>query len=189
MDLRTTIEAKSDQLNATDLVSGPRTIKVTKVTGNESADQPINIYFEGDNNKPFKPCKSMRRLLVQLWGHESDNYVGKSMTLYMDETVKFAGVNVGGIRISHVSNIDEPKEVLITISKTKRRPVTVHPLKVETPQKKAKKQFQEGGFNKALKAVIEGQTKASIIIATYEMTDEQKKQLEEAETSFNQSNK
>ena len=41
--------------------------------------QPIHISFEGDNNKPYKPSKGMRRVLVQLFGDESDNFIGKKL--------------------------------------------------------------------------------------------------------------
>ena len=59
-DLGKTIAPKSDQLNADDLISGPRTITITNVASG-SKDQPINISFEGDNGKPYRPGKSMRR--------------------------------------------------------------------------------------------------------------------------------
>ena len=63
MDLSQTIIPKSDQLNADDLIAGPRTIRITAVsTGN--AEQPVVINYEGDNGRPYKPSKSMRRILV-----------------------------------------------------------------------------------------------------------------------------
>lgn len=65
-DLSQTIAPKSDQLNADDLIGGPRTIKVTRVSAMKEPDQPIAIYFEGDNGKPYKPGKSMRRVLVHV---------------------------------------------------------------------------------------------------------------------------
>ena len=182
MDLRTTIQPKSDQLNADDLVGGARTIKITKVVGHESVDQPISIYFEGDDNKPYKPCKTMRRLLVQVWGYESDNYVGRSMTLYRDDEVKYAGVNVGGIRISHVSHIDKPIDVLITVAKSKRRPVTIEPLKVET---QAQKQLPKVDFTKAVEAIKAGKATVSEIIKSRTCTPEEIAGLKEVEEVIN----
>ncbi|WP_420003223.1 hypothetical protein [Arenibacterium sp. LLYu02] len=61
-----TIAAKSDQMNAEDLIGGPRTVFVTGVKVNTSEDQPVWIHFEGDNGKPYKPCKTMRRLLIRV---------------------------------------------------------------------------------------------------------------------------
>lgn len=116
VDMAQFVEAKSDQLNADDLIGSPRTIKVRKVTGNDG-DQPVSIYFEGDGNKPFKPCKTIRRVLLAVWGRNAAEYVGRSMTIYRDDSVTFGGLNTGGIRISHMSHID--KEVVVVVMKTK----------------------------------------------------------------------
>ena len=170
MDLRKTIIPKSDQLNADDLISGSRTIKIRDVKEGDSEQQPVSIYFDGDDNKPYKPCLSMRRLLVQVWGHEGKSYVGKSMTLFLDSAVKWAGVEVGGIRISHVSDITEPKDVLLTVAKGKRRPYTVQPLIV------AKKTLTDARFQKALEALEEGKTTVEKL-KEYDLTEEQLKQI------------
>ncbi len=129
VDVSATIAPKSDQLNADDLIGKTLTIKVTKVSRGE-AEQPININFEGDNNKPYKPCKSMRRVLVQVWGKDGQQYVGRSMTLYRDDDVMFGGVAVGGIRISHMSHMKDDKQVTLalTASKAKKKPFVVKPL-------------------------------------------------------------
>jgi len=127
-DLSLTIDPKSDQLNADDLIGGPRTILVTRVSGRDTAEQPIAINFEGDNGKPYLPCKSMRRVLVQVWGKDGNQYPGRSMTLYRDPAVKFGGLEVGGIRISHMSHLDEPKTMALTATRASRKPFTVRPL-------------------------------------------------------------
>jgi hypothetical protein len=127
-DLSLTIDPKSDQLNADDLIGGPRTILITRVSGRDTAEQPIAINFEGDNGKPYLPCKSMRRVLVQVWGKDGNQYPGRSMTLYRDPAVKFGGLEVGGIRISHMSHLDEPKTMALTATRASRKPFTVRPL-------------------------------------------------------------
>lgn len=116
VDMSRFIEAKSDQLNADDLIGAPRTITVTRVTGNEG-DQPVSIFYQGDNGKPFKPCLTIRRVLMGVWGRHTPDYVGRSMTLYRDDKVTFGGLQTGGIRISHMSHID--KEVLVVVMKSK----------------------------------------------------------------------
>ena len=132
IDMGAFIAPKSDQINADDLIGGPRTITITGVSANEgSPEQPINIRFEGDDGKPFRPCKSMRRVMVNIWGPDASQYVGRSLTLYRDPKVQFGGMQVGGIRISHMSHIDEPKTMALTSSKAKRAPFTVKPLKAE----------------------------------------------------------
>ncbi len=131
-DLTKTIEPKSDQLNADDLLTGPRTVTITDVRGSDG-DQPVSVHFEGDNGKPYKPCKSMRRVMVRVWGTDGKAFAGKSMTLYCDPKVKWGGIEVGGIRISHVSGIERPVEMMLTASKAKRHPYTVEPLVVVVP--------------------------------------------------------
>ena len=136
IDLRGTIKPKSDQLNADDLIGGPVTIRITGVSVGDG-EQPVSISFEGDGGKPFKPGKSMRRVLVNLWGPDGATYVGRSLTLYRDEQVVFGGVEVGGIRISHMSHLQRETTMALTATKAKRKPFTVRPLVVEKPTDKA----------------------------------------------------
>lgn len=130
IDISQTVAPKSDQLNADDLIGGPRTITVTSVV-RKDGDQPISIHFEGDGGKPYKPGKSMRRVLLQLWGSDGTTYVGRRMTLYRDNAVQFGGVAVGGIRISHMSGIQGAVTLALTVTKAVRRPFTVKPLAEE----------------------------------------------------------
>lgn len=127
IDMSRFVEAKSDQLNADDLIGSPRTITVTRVTGNDG-DQPISIHYEGDNGKPFKPCKTIRRVLLAVWGRNAADYVGRSMTLYRDDAVTFGGLNVGGIRISHMSHIDKKTVVVVMKTKGKKAGIEISPL-------------------------------------------------------------
>lgn len=133
VDLSQTIAAKSDQLNADDLMGGPITIKVQSVKqGNP--DQPVAILYEGCNGKPFFPCKSMRRVLVNVWGKEGTSYAGKSMTLYRDPAVKFGGIAVGGIRISHMSGLEKDMPLALQVTKGSKKLFTVKPLRVQQEQ-------------------------------------------------------
>ena len=132
-DLSLTIAPKSDQLNSDDLIGGPRTITITRVSADpSSAEQPISISFEGDGGKPYKPCKSMRRVLVNTWGKDGLAYAGRSMTIYRDPEVQFGGLKVGGIRISHMSHITSPVTMALTATRANRKPYTVRVL--ETPK-------------------------------------------------------
>jgi hypothetical protein len=139
MDITHTIVPKSDQLNADSFMGGPKTYTVAKVTANEgSADQPINIYFEGEP-LVFRPCKSMRRVIVKIWGPDASKYAGRSMTLYRDPKVKWGGMEVGGIRISHMTGLDKPEVMALTETRAQRKPYTVQPLKVEAAAAKVDK--------------------------------------------------
>jgi len=135
MGIKDTIKPKSDQLNFDDLISGPITIKITKVTTSGSREQPVSVSFEGDDGKPYKPCLSMRRVLIKVWGDQEALYTGRSMTLYGDEKVKWAGEEVGGIRISHMSDITENIDMMLTANKKQRKPYTVKVLKGVGPTK------------------------------------------------------
>lgn len=169
MDLSKTIIPKSDQLNADDLILGSKTIKIRDIKGGNDDTQPVCIYFYGDNNKPYKPCKSMRRVLVQLWGADGLQFIGRRMTLFLDDTVKWAGVDVGGIRISHVSHIAGATRVLVTTAKNKRTPVTIEVLPL----------VELKDLDGAKKAIQEKKTTIEAIIKQYDLTPEQLKQLQD----------
>jgi len=133
-DISFSIEPNSTQTNADDFLTGPRTITVTGVdVDNGTKEQPVNIHFDGDGGKPYRPCKSMRRVIASAWGTESDAYLGRSMTLHRDPDVTFGNDKVGGIRITHLSHIDRPQTMTLTISRAKRRPYIVRPLVAQTP--------------------------------------------------------
>lgn len=116
LDLRPTIVPKSDQLNADQLVGGPMTITVTRVSAT-SGDQPVTINYEGDKGRPYKPCLTMRKVLVLAWGHDGNKWPGRSMRVYNDPDVKFGKDLVGGVRISHLSDI--PKDIKVSLAVTK----------------------------------------------------------------------
>lgn len=131
IDMRSTILAKSDQLNADDLIGGDITIKITNVRIVGSSDQPCVINFDGDNGKPWKPCKSMRRVLIFLWGDDGSNYIGKYLTLHLDPTVKWRNAEVGGVRITHASGITEDQILPLTVTRGNKKAFTVRPLRTE----------------------------------------------------------
>lgn len=123
-----TIVPKSDQLNFDDFIGGQsKTIKITNVSIS-AKEQPVSLNYEGDKGKPFKPCKSMCRVLIYVWGPDAKAYIGRSLTLYGDPKVRFGGAEVGGTRISHMSHITQPITMALTASKSIRKPFTVQPL-------------------------------------------------------------
>lgn len=116
-NLRDTIVPKSDQLNADDLIAGAITVKIAGVKRGD-AEQPVIVALEGQ--RPYKPCKSMRRVLISAWGDDGSKWVGRSLTMYNDPEVKFGGVKVGGIRISHMSDIPSDLVMSLTATRGKR---------------------------------------------------------------------
>ena len=136
-DMAAIIQPKSDQLNADSLMAGPVTIKVSRVELSPGAEQPCIVHYENDDGKPYKPCKSMARVMVQAWGPDSAGYVGKSMALYRDASVTWGGMAVGGIRISNLSHIERDMVFSLTATKGKSKPFTVKPLKATVAPLKA----------------------------------------------------
>jgi hypothetical protein len=111
----------------------------------------------------------MRRVLVQLWGSESSVFHGRRLTIYRDDTVKWAGVETGGIRISHASHIPESTRVLVTASKNKRVPMTIDVLPL----------VELKDFTGAKKAIKEKKFTLEAILEKYDLTEEQLKALKD----------
>jgi hypothetical protein len=118
-DLRNTIIPRSDQLNSEQLLGGPMILTVSDVQAGGGEDQPVSIFYAADPGRPFKPCKTMRKVLILAWGPDGTKWIGKSMELYCEPSVKFGGEVVGGIRISRLSDI--PKEIKVSLTATKGR--------------------------------------------------------------------
>lgn len=132
-DMSTVIIPRSDQINADDLLAGPMTITIERVDIRPGTEQPVSIVFAG-SEKYYRPCKSMARVMVQAWGPDANAYVGRSLMLYRDPKVKWGGMAVGGIRISHMSHIERIQTMALTETKGKRAPYTVEPLRMEKPK-------------------------------------------------------
>ena len=133
MDLSGTVEPKSDQLNADDLITGPRTFTVERVSAG-SSEQPVNVHLAELPGRPYRPSKTMRRLLIAAWGQDGSAYVGRALTLYRNPDIKFGGIAVGGIEISAMSHIDKPLNVSLTATRGKKKGYTVEPLQQSQPQ-------------------------------------------------------
>jgi hypothetical protein len=134
MDLSDTIKPKSNQLNADDLLAEPRTIRITKVGPGPNDEQPVAISYDGDNGRPYLPCKSMRRVLVAAWGKDATKYLGRQLTLFRDSSVAFGGVQTGGIRISHMTDLPAPElRIVLTMNRRQRAPHVVIRLAGESP--------------------------------------------------------
>jgi len=133
MDLSDTILAKSDQLDAIDLLGHPRTFTITKVTKVEIEGQKRTEISLAEFPRVWRPSTNMRRVLLQVWGKDGDAYVGRQIRLYDDETVTFGKEKTGGIRISHMSHIDGPKDPQIMPSRGKYGTWHVDPLTESQP--------------------------------------------------------
>jgi hypothetical protein len=131
MDMSASIAPKSDQLDAIELVAGPQTFTIAKVAQN-NAEQPWNFHL-AEFPRPWRPGKSMLRVMAAAWGLDGNKYVGHRVTLYCDPTVQFGNDTVGGTRISHMTGIDKPLKVPLLIKRGKSAVFTVQPLPAEAP--------------------------------------------------------
>lgn len=131
-DMTSVIAPKSDQINADDLIGGDMTITITEVKIKPGEDQPVSMQFEG-SKKVYRPCKSMSRVIVAIWGADTSKYVGRSIKLYRDPDVQWGGMKVGGIRIREMSHMDGDRPVTLALTEKRgsRKPAVIKPLIVQ----------------------------------------------------------
>ena len=146
----------STQINAEDLVSGPKTYTIEKVSRG-TREQPINIHLVGCD-RMYRPCKTMRRVLIAVFSDDPAKWIGHQMTLYCDPGVIYAGVKVGGVRISHLSGLENPRTFMLAQSRGKRTEVTIRPIKTKPAEKPVEKPpeptVEEQAFIETAKAEI-----------------------------------
>jgi hypothetical protein len=140
MDISTSIEARSDQINADDLLGGPITYTVREVIAGK-AESPFDFMLV-ETDRAYRPSKTMRRVIVAAWGPEASNYAGRRLTLYREPSIMFGGQRVGGIRVSHMSHIDKPIEVMAQVTRGKREKFTVQPLPDLSPAEKLRAEWK-----------------------------------------------
>lgn len=114
-DISNTLIAKSDQLNADDLITGPITVQITGVSVT-NAEQPVVVSITG-GHQPWKPGKTMRRILSLGWGTETNAWIGKWVTLFRDASITFGKETPGGIRIAAMSDIRARIDVKLALTK------------------------------------------------------------------------
>lgn len=177
-DLSDTIIAKSDQLNADDLIND-KMITVTNVSrGN--VDNPVIVHYQNDDGRPFKPCKTVRRILIAAWGSDGNEWIGKQAVLFCDPTVVYGGKEVGGIRIRALSDIAKPLIVKLSVTRGKKKE---H--RIDVLQKQAKQPYPSDKFNAAINAmqssISSGKFTPEQVItrceATGELSDQQRQTI------------
>ena len=127
MDITESLAANSAQQNYDEYLAGPKTVTVAEVRQG-TPEQPVNVELVEFPGKPFKPAKSVRRVLAAAWGTDASQWAGRRLTIYGDPHVRYGGKEVGGLRVSHVSHIDKAITVALTVTRGKRAPFTVQPL-------------------------------------------------------------
>lgn len=185
-DFLQTTQAKSDQINAADLLGGPLVCQITDIQMTGSADQPISIFVDA-HPQPWKPSKTSRRVLAACWADaEPSEWVGRFVVLYNDPSVMWAGKAEGGIRCSHLSHINERKTIMVNATRGKKAAQVVEPYYAESQQAPVQPVFwPEEAFEKQFKnaepKLMSGEKAADDIIAALEkkapLTEGQKSRI------------
>lgn len=135
--MRVAVKPRSDQWNADDFTGGPRTFTIAGVK-HGTAEALYDIELVEGEGRVWRPPNGMLSVLIQLWGDEAAEWIGRRVTLFKDPSVRFGKDVPGGIRISHMSDIG-PKSASpsITVSRGQRRPYPVKPITDAAPAQPA----------------------------------------------------
>jgi len=182
-DLSSTIIAKSDQLNADDLIGGEKVITISGVSLNNLVEAPIVLHYDGDDGRPFKPCLTVRRILLAAWGKNGNDWIGKQARLYCDPAVVYAGKEVGGIRVSALSDMQKPLSVKLSVTRGKKKEHRIDVLervqKLVYPADKF-----ESAFDAMCQQIQDGKMTAEQVITHCEktgtLTEEQRQAIRDA---------
>jgi hypothetical protein len=132
-DIRKHTAPKSDQLNAEDFIGGPRTFTIARVRDVGGTEQPVEIDLD-ESKRPWKPCKTTMRVMAHGWGPRTGTWRGRQVTLYRDPTVTWGGAEIGGIRVSAMSDLDgdaRDRGFILALAKSKKAKaqIEVRPIK------------------------------------------------------------
>jgi hypothetical protein len=125
--MRVTIEKKTDQLNYEDFLG--HVTRIVTIAGVKAGtkEQQYDVAIEGDQ-RVWRPAVTVLKLLVEAWGDDATEWVGRRAQLYGDPDIMFGRDKVGGIRVSHLSHISKPVVASLTETRGKRKIHTVQPL-------------------------------------------------------------
>lgn len=117
MNIAEDIKAKSDQLNAADLMGGPIVVQIERVErGNR--EQPVVVHISG-GHQPWKPSKTALRALAHFWGLQTEAWAGRWVRLYRDPRALWAGKPVGGIMPDAMSHIERAETLTLPYARSK----------------------------------------------------------------------
>lgn len=127
--MKITAEPRSDQWNADDFIGGPRTFTIAGVKVG-TAEQKYDIELVEGEGRVWRPPLTILRVLIAAWGDEAATWRGRRVTLFRDPDVRFGSEAVGGIRVSHMSDLPGGKRFAakVTTSRAHRATYTVEPI-------------------------------------------------------------
>ena len=136
--MKITIKHRTDQLNADDFIGGPGVFTVAEVKEGKAEQQYDIALVETD--KFWRPPVQVLMLLVAAWGDDAKAWQGRKVELYRDESVTFGRDQVGGIRVSRMTDLpsgDKPFSTKVTATRGKRINVSADPLVLDPAEELA----------------------------------------------------
>lgn len=118
-DIIQSVKANSEQINGDDLIAGTITGRIVRVTKG-TTEQPVFVYLDTVQGKSFRPCKSERRIMIEMWGEDPSAWKGQAVRLHRDPSAKWEGKPVGGVRIE-AATIARPLVTSSTVSRGRSR--------------------------------------------------------------------
>lgn len=146
MDISEVIAPDSDEMVAADLIgSPPRTFTITEVSeASREGKRVADVRLEGFP-RPWRPGKGMSRVMADNWGAETQVWIGRRVELYGDPDVYFGKEKTGGVRISRLSHITQPKTTRTNPRGGKNGTWTVQPLPDALPLSREQELLAEYG--------------------------------------------
>lgn len=128
--MKISAEPRSDQWNGDDFVNGKAKVFTIAEVRHGSAEQKYDIVLAEGEGRVWRPPLTVLRILMDAWGDESDEWIGRRVALYRESSVTFGKEKVGGIRISHMSDLPEgkPFEHDSTVTRGRKQKVVIKPL-------------------------------------------------------------
>ncbi len=185
IDLTPHTQADSDTIVAADLAAGPKTILITNVTVISKDKKGIEIHYEGMDGKPYRPCKSMLRVLCELWEtNNGEEFIGRGITLYREPNCLYQGQLTPGIRICAMSHIPKAVTVLVPEKRGKANKYEIAPLTPWPPVAAAPVDplpgILEGIARAGEKALTDAEGKLGDRVSNGQLTPEQANQIQAA---------
>ena len=132
MNIREFVKIKSDRLNFEDFIMGSQEFTISKLGRKvDQGNVRLLMIFEGRESTPYWVPKGMVKCLSnpEGWGEsEFSEWIGRKVRLFGEPTVVYAGKELGGIRISHISHIAAPYSTKITERRGVRIDYVISPL-------------------------------------------------------------
>jgi hypothetical protein len=117
-------EAKSDQIDADNLIGGiTMDVTIKAVQRGPSNEQPLQLVLE-ETDKFYRPSKTFRRALIGCFSDEPANWIGQRLRLIRNPDTMFGGVKVGGVEVSHAS-ISAPMVFMLQAKRGKKSAVSI----------------------------------------------------------------